>query len=118
MADGYCPHGVYVGGIGIDWMCGRCESGDTQPDRYVVIENTPGYLPEDDDPFVTEDYSAAVDYLNERAKEYEEGGPMGDGNYTVHWGIASSANFAAVLIQDNDRTHDLGRYIGIERYED
>lgn len=26
--DGYCIHGVYVGGCGIDWMCGRCESGE------------------------------------------------------------------------------------------
>lgn len=26
--DGYCPHGVYVGGCGIDWMCGACECGD------------------------------------------------------------------------------------------
>ena len=25
--DGYCEHGVYVGGCGIDWMCGYCESG-------------------------------------------------------------------------------------------
>ena len=23
-----CPHGVYVGGCGIDWMCGQCEVGD------------------------------------------------------------------------------------------
>lgn len=23
-----CPHGVYVGGCGVDWMCGRCESGE------------------------------------------------------------------------------------------
>jgi hypothetical protein len=23
----YCPHGVYVGGCGIDYMCGRCENG-------------------------------------------------------------------------------------------
>jgi len=23
-----CKHGVYVGGCGIDWMCGRCESGE------------------------------------------------------------------------------------------
>jgi hypothetical protein len=22
-----CPHGVYVGGCGIDWMCGACEAG-------------------------------------------------------------------------------------------
>ena len=25
---GYCKHGVYVGGCGIDWMCGQCENGD------------------------------------------------------------------------------------------
>lgn len=23
--DGTCRHGVYVGGVGIDWMCGQCE---------------------------------------------------------------------------------------------
>lgn len=23
-----CSHGVYVGGVGIDWMCQRCEFGD------------------------------------------------------------------------------------------
>jgi len=23
---GYCKHGIYVGGCGIDWMCGRCET--------------------------------------------------------------------------------------------
>ena len=35
--EGYCPHGVYVGGIGVDWMCGRCESGDDEvapPPRF------------------------------------------------------------------------------------
>ena len=30
--DGYCEHGVYVGGCGIDWMCGYCESGVTVAD--------------------------------------------------------------------------------------
>lgn len=30
--NGYCPHGVYVGGMGIDWMCGACESGDDGPE--------------------------------------------------------------------------------------
>ncbi len=24
---GYCVHGVYVGGCGIDWMCQLCEDG-------------------------------------------------------------------------------------------
>lgn len=22
----YCKHGIYVGGCGIDWICGRCEN--------------------------------------------------------------------------------------------
>lgn len=25
--EGHCRHGVYVGGCGIDWMCGPCEDG-------------------------------------------------------------------------------------------
>jgi hypothetical protein len=30
MSGDTCRHGVYVGGVGIDWMCGRCESGDDE----------------------------------------------------------------------------------------
>ena len=26
--DGYCKHGTYVAGSGIDWMCGACEDGE------------------------------------------------------------------------------------------
>lgn len=25
--EGYCRHGKYVGGCGVDWMCGACEDG-------------------------------------------------------------------------------------------
>jgi hypothetical protein len=25
--EGHCRHGVYVGGCGVDWMCGACEDG-------------------------------------------------------------------------------------------
>jgi len=24
----YCRHGVYVGGSGVDYMCGACENGE------------------------------------------------------------------------------------------
>jgi hypothetical protein len=35
--DGYCIHGVYVGGSGIDWMCGICESGeDLTPTEWAM----------------------------------------------------------------------------------
>lgn len=27
----HCKHGVYVGGCGVDWMCGACEMGDVEP---------------------------------------------------------------------------------------
>ena len=37
---------------------------------YVVIENVAGYMPEDDDPFTTEDYSEAVRVLNEMADQW------------------------------------------------
>jgi len=34
---GYCVHGVYVGGCGIDWMCGICESGeDLSPTEWAM----------------------------------------------------------------------------------
>lgn len=26
--EGHCRHGVYVGGCGVDWMCGACESSE------------------------------------------------------------------------------------------
>jgi hypothetical protein len=26
-SEGHCRHGVYVGGCGVDWMCGPCEDG-------------------------------------------------------------------------------------------
>lgn len=77
---------------------------------YVVIENTPGYLPEDDDPARFDDYDDAVAYLNERAAEFEE---VDDG-FTVEYGIASSDNLAAVLVYDDNKTHDLGRVIAIQ----
>ncbi len=83
--------------------------------RYIVIENTPGYLSEDDDPLITDDYSAAVEYMNELAARYEDDP---DGNYSVEYGIASPDNYAAVYVTDNDSTHPLPRYIGVEIYED
>jgi hypothetical protein len=37
---------------------------------YVVVENTPGYLPEDDDPGTFEDLADAQAYAAERAESY------------------------------------------------
>ena len=82
--------------------------------QYIVIENTPGYLPEDDDPFITDDYAAAVAYMNERADEYENDP---DGNFRVDRGWASGNNYAAVMVWDDNKTHDLGRSISVELME-
>lgn len=82
---------------------------------FVVIENTPGYMPEDDDPPTFDDYTEAVAYLNERAAEYADDP---DANYRVEYGIASADNLAAVLVYDDDKSHDLGRVIQIVRDDD
>lgn len=38
----HCPHGVYVGGCGIDWMCQWCEDGISlaEAKRIVTMERT------------------------------------------------------------------------------
>jgi hypothetical protein len=38
--DGYCEHGTYVGGCGIDWMCGWCEDGISYADYLWILRNT------------------------------------------------------------------------------
>jgi hypothetical protein len=81
--------------------------------RFVVIENTPGYLPDDDDPPTFDEYADAVAYLNERAAEYADD-PDAEPPYRVEHGWASADNLAAVMVYDDSKTHDLGRYIGIE----
>lgn len=83
---------------------------EVETNRYVVIENTPGYLPEDDDPPVFDRYADAVQYLNDRAAEYADDP---DANYRVEYGIASGDNLAAVIVHDDDSMHDLGRTIQI-----
>ena len=45
---GYCPHGKYVGGCGIDWMCGPCEMGDGDPTaeyyQWQISSHTAGFI--------------------------------------------------------------------------
>jgi hypothetical protein len=35
--DGYCPHGVYVGGCGVDLMCGWCEDGISVTEARSIV---------------------------------------------------------------------------------
>lgn len=35
--DGYCEHGTYVGGCGIDWMCQWCEDGISAAEAKKIV---------------------------------------------------------------------------------
>lgn len=35
--EGVCVHGTYVGGCGIDWMCGWCEDGISLEEYNEII---------------------------------------------------------------------------------
>ncbi len=83
--------------------------------QYTVIENTPGYLPDDEDPPIFDEYADAVEYLNDRCKEYEDDE---SGVFTVEYGLASSGNYAAAAISDSSKMHDLGRWIAVEGLEE
>lgn len=41
---------------------------------YVVVENTPGYMPDSDDQLRTDDWDTAVSHARELAGELEEQG--------------------------------------------
>jgi hypothetical protein len=34
----YCKHGIYIGGIGIDYICGYCEDNTPDEDIMPIIE--------------------------------------------------------------------------------
>lgn len=88
--------------------------------QYVVIENTPGYLPEDDDPGIFEDYADAVAYANEladRCVEYYQQGDDDAPTVTVDKGWASSDNLYAISVT-SDEPYSLGRWIAVQFYDD
>lgn len=78
---------------------------------FVVIENTPGHMPDADEPGGFEEYSDAVAYANELADELEEQGYECDRDW------ASSGNYYAIKCQlprEATVAPDLGRFIAVE----
>jgi hypothetical protein len=76
---------------------------------FMVIESTPGYMPDADEPATFEDYNDAVKYANELADELEDDGFVCDRSY------ASSGNYFAVYCTRTDTVApDLGRFIAVE----
>lgn len=80
--------------------------------QFVVIESTPGYMPEADDPAIFDTYAEAVAYANELADELEEQG------YETDRSWASSGNYYAIKAERSDTVApDLGRFIAVELVE-
>lgn len=76
---------------------------------YIVIESTPGYMPDADEPATFEEYADAVEYVNELADELESQG------YSTDRGYASADNLYAVYATRGDTVApDLGRFIAVE----
>lgn len=82
-----------------------------QAPTYFVIEATPGYLPDADEPAEFDEYSDAVAYANERADELEA-----TGYFIVDRSWASRDNGYAIHCERNDTVApDLGRTIEVVR---
>jgi len=77
---------------------------------YLVIENTPGYMP-DSEPAEFAEYTDAVSYANELADDLEEEG------YTTDRSWASRDNGYAINATTTEKIHDLGRTIEVVRGE-
>jgi len=116
LPDGPCP-GARTFGLTVR-NCVRCgallDNGDTrmttETATFVVIESTPGYMPDADEPAVFDNYADAVAYANELCNELEEQG------YTVDRSWASQDNlFAAHATRDDTIAPDLGRTIQVVR---
>jgi len=76
--------------------------------NYLVIESTPGYLPDTDEPAEFDNYAEAVAYANELADELEVEGYVADRSW------ASRDNYYAIHAERSDMVApDLGRNIEV-----
>jgi hypothetical protein len=84
---------------------------------YVVIENMPGYLPMDDDPFVTDDLRSANEALQGMVERHCDFLADGGESFTVSWdGDYPDESWSCAVV--TDRPHDLGMWFGIVEAED
>jgi hypothetical protein len=81
----------------------------TTEELFIVIENTPGYLPDADEPAEFDNYADAVAYANELADELVEQG------YECDRSWASRDNSYAIHCTTDEKIHDLGRNIEVVR---
>lgn len=94
---------------------GRCPfEYEHEYPTWVVIENTPGYMPDNDDPATFEDLDAAKAYLAEEVERYCDFVSEGDGTPSVSW--ADDRESAHVVTTEHE--HDLGRVFEIVQQEE
>jgi hypothetical protein len=93
---------------------------------WTVIEYTPGYVPDNDDPPVFDEWADAIEYLLERRRElfeddysysYPPEDKDGDPVFELEVGdIEGSGQY--FVYYDKRKTHDLGRIVEIVTYEE
>lgn len=77
--------------------------------KWIVVENTPGYMPDDDDPYVTDDYRDALRYMVTLVRESRDFSV--DGGADIGGWLDREAG--AAFLVDEGRPHDLGRYFEV-----
>lgn len=88
---------------------------------YVVIENTPGYLPDDDDPATFETLEDARIYASDLLSSLLDHiweGYSDDPEALIPEVSGSFQSDLAVFVTDPNREHDLGRVIEIVEAEE
>ena len=90
---------------------------DDESPRWIMIENTPGYLP-DDDPATFHDLDDARDYLRERVADYVEHlHDVADWRDDYEPAITIDDDGLSAYVTDPDRIHDLGRAFSVSPIE-
>lgn len=79
---------------------------------YAIIESTPGYLPEDDDPPVFDQYNEALNYLIDRYHELEDA----DEERVLEFKTDFKNGYFSYT--DFRKMHDLGRIVEIVPVEE
>jgi len=103
------------------WLEDVDEDEDDERPRFVVVENTPGYLREDDEPATFGTFDEAREYASERVAEliehlHEAYSDEGGADVSVSGSFAEGDS--SVLVSDERREHDLGRVVEILPVED
>jgi hypothetical protein len=86
---------------------------------YAVIESTPGYLPEDDEPAVFDQFNEALNYLNELREDlFQEEWAYeyisGEAFFMLDVGeIDGEPPYKGFVYYDKRKVHDLGRVVEI-----